>query len=59
MARELSEGETTSVQRIVMESAHDEIASVQRIVRILGLTSDRACSGVANPRADERREFRQ
>ena len=36
-------------EQIVRESSHGDTSSVQRIVRILVLTSDRACSGAANP----------
>ena len=62
MAREPSHGETVSGQRIVREYSHGETRSVQRIVRILVLTSDRACSGAANPwtvdpRTDKQREL--
>jgi hypothetical protein len=54
MAGEPSHDETVSCQQIVRESSHGDTGSVQQIMRILGLTSDRACSGAANPWADER-----
>jgi len=61
MAWEPSHDEGVSGQRIVGEFSRGDTRSVQRIVRILVLTSDRACSGVANPWAvypwaDEQRE---
>ena len=59
MAGEPSHGETVSGQRIVRESSYSDTGSVQWIVRILGLTSDRSCSGAANPWADERLDLRR
>ena len=49
MVREPSHGETVSGQWIMRESSHSDTGSVQRIVWILGLTSDRACSGAVKP----------
>jgi hypothetical protein len=49
MAMESSHSDTASIQQIVMESTHGETASVQQIVKILVLTSNRACSGEAKP----------
>jgi hypothetical protein len=63
MAREPFHNETVSGQRIVKESSHDDTGSVQQIVKILVLTSDRACREAANPWvdlwADERRDLRR
>jgi hypothetical protein len=59
MAGEPSHGETVSGQRIVRESSHSDTGSVQQIVRFLQLTSDRTCSGAANPWADGRRDLRR
>ena len=59
MTREPSHDETVSGQRTVREPSHSDTGNVQRIVRILVLTSDRACSGAANVWADERRDLRR